>query len=119
MRSTTAAAAAEDFIVEGGISQQAIEAFVAQALAADPVRADWRALEQWQALDAAAVTVPTLLMEGEFDPLAIDDVQSELFNNLATNDKMWVVIPAGDHAAFLETPREYFLSVLQSFILRR
>jgi pimeloyl-ACP methyl ester carboxylesterase len=118
-RATTASAAAEDFIVDGAISERAIAAFVAQALAADPVRADWRALEQWQALDAAAVTVPVLLMEGESDPLAVDSVQAELFNNLATTDKMWVVIPEGDHAAFLETPRDYFLSILQSFILRR
>ena len=33
-------------------------------------------------------------------------------------DKSWVVLPGGDHAAFLETPRPYFLSTLESFLLR-
>jgi alpha-beta hydrolase superfamily lysophospholipase len=116
---TTAAAAAEDFIVPGSISEQAIAGFVAAALAADPVRVDWRDLEQWQALDAAAVETPTLLLEGEFDPLALDDVHTEFFAQLGTSDKAWVVFPDSDHVAFMETPRDYFLDVIAAFLQRR
>ncbi|MEQ8858676.1 MAG: alpha/beta fold hydrolase [Pseudomonadales bacterium] len=115
---TTAAAARSDFIVPGAISGAAIEAFVAAALAADPVRADWRRLEQWQALDGAAVRVPTLLLEAHQDPLARDDVHAALFAALDTDDKAWVVIPGGDHAAFMERPRRYFLELMDAFIHR-
>ena len=116
--STTAQAAASDFITPGTISDAAIAAFVDSALAADPVRVDWRGLAQWRALSAPAVTVPTLLLEAEFDPLALDDVHADFFANLATNDKAWVVIPGGDHAAFMETPRGYFLRSIDSFVFR-
>ncbi len=115
---TTAEAAAADFIVPGAISAAAREAFVAAALAADPVRADWRRLDQWRQLDGAAVRLPTLLLEGYHDPLALDDVHAKLFTRLDTDDKAWVVIPGGDHAAFMETPRGYFLEQLETFIHR-
>ena len=114
----TAQAAASDFVTPGSISDRAVAAFVRAALANDPVRVDWRELTQWLALSAPAVTVPTLLLEGEFDPLALDDVHSQLFANLGTKDKTWAVIPGGDHAAFMETPRPYFLQMIQNFIFR-
>ena len=115
---TTAQAAASDFITPGTISDAAVAAFVDSALAADPVRVDWRELPQWRALSAPAVTVPTLLLEAEFDPLALDDVHADFFANLGTSDKAWVVIPGGDHAAFMETPRAYFLHAIDSFVFR-
>ncbi|MFU8815644.1 MAG: alpha/beta hydrolase [Pseudomonadales bacterium] len=117
-RPTTAEAAASDFIVPGAISSRGIAAFVAAALAADPVRADWRQLDQWRALDGAAVRVPTLLLEGYHDPLALDDVHATLFSRLDTDDKTWVVIPGGGHAAFMEAPRRYFLEQTATFIFR-
>ena len=115
---TTAMAAASDFILPGAISRTAVDAFVKSALRSDPVRADWRELAQWRALDGASVRVPTLLLEGYHDPLALDDVHAELFGRLNTADKSWVVIPGGDHAAFLETPRGYFLRLLDTFLHR-
>ena len=115
---TTAEAAASDFILPGTISEAAIGAFVTSALAHDPVRMDWRSLEQWQALDGSAVTVPTLLLQAAEDPLALPDVHAELFAALDTQDKTWAVIPGGDHAAFMETPRAYFLSQIESFVFR-
>lgn len=115
---TTAEAAASDFLLPGTISQAAIDVFVDAALAADPIRADWRALDEWLALDAAAVSQPTLLLQGEHDPLADPSVHGELFAGLGSPDKAWVVIPGGDHAAFMETPRSYFLSAIESFVHR-
>ena len=115
---TTAEAAASDFILPGTISEAAIDAFVTSALAHDPVRMDWRALEQWGELDGAEVRVPVLLLQAAEDPLALPEVHAELFAALDTRDKTWAVIPGGDHAAFLETPRAYFLSLIESFLFR-
>ena len=114
-RPNTAAAAASDFLTPGTISQRAIEAFVAQALAADPVRMDWRELEQWRQLDGTKVDVPTLLIEGALDPLAIDAQQAKLFTHLPSLDKRWVVLPYGDHAAFMESSRAEFLDTIDAF----
>jgi len=116
---TTAGGAASDFIVPGSISQTAIDAYVASALASDPMRADWRDLHEWAALSPAAVTVPTLLIQGEHDPLAPTAAQAEFFSALGTPDREWVTVPGGDHAAFLESPRPYFLDALVGFLSRR
>jgi len=115
---TTAEAAASDFIVPGTISQAAIDAFVASALLHDPVRMDWHELEQWLVLDGESISRPTLLLQAEHDPLAMSDIHAELFTSLGTDDKVWAVIPDGDHAAFMETPRQYFLSLIESFVFR-
>lgn len=117
-RPTTAEAAASDFIVEGAISARAVEAYVAAALSADPVRSDWTAGHQWNDLDPVEVTTPTLVIHGEHDPLAPMAAQAALVEGLGTTDKAWVVVPGGDHAAFLESPRPYFIAVLEAFLLR-
>lgn len=117
-RPTTAEAAASDFLVEGAISQRAIDAFVGAALAADPIRVDWKNLEQWNELDPAAVTVPTLLIEGEFDPLTDVEVHTRLFTGLGTADRTWTVVAGGDHAVYLEAPRDTFLDIVADFIER-
>jgi pimeloyl-ACP methyl ester carboxylesterase len=115
---TTAEAAASDFILPDAISAAAIDAFVRAALAADPIRMDWRSLDQWRLLDPARVTVPVLLLEGAHDPLARDAEHAALFAGLATDDKAWVTIPGGTHAAFLEQPRGYFLALMDAFMHR-
>jgi alpha-beta hydrolase superfamily lysophospholipase len=115
-RPTTAAAAASDFILPGSISDPAIAAYVAAALEADPVRVDWTRTHEWAELDPAQVTVPTLVLHGAHDPLAPVEAQGALFRGLGTTDKAWIVIPGGDHAAFLERPRGYFLAVVDAFL---
>jgi len=117
MAATTAAAAASDFVVPGSISQAAIDGYVMAALESDPIRSDWTAGHEWNALEPAAVTVPTLILQGEHDPLSPSASVALLFDQLGTNDKAWVVIPGGDHAAFLEAPRPYFLASLEAFLL--
>lgn len=115
---TTAEGAASDFITPGSISRRAIDAYVAAALDADPVRTDWTRGHEWNALDPNAVSVPTLVLQGEHDPLSPSASLALLFQGLGTPDKAWVVVPGGDHAAFLESPRTYFLATLESFLLR-
>ena len=118
MAPTTAEAAASDFTIPGSISQRAIDAYVAAALESDPVRTDWTRSHQWNELAPGALKVPTLVLQGEHDPLSPREVGAALFTGLGTHDKAWVVIPGGDHAAFLETPRPYFLAAIRSFLLR-
>ena len=112
----TAEAAASDFITPGSISQKAVDAYVAQSLAADPVRVDVRHADQYNALDATRINVPTLVIAGEHDPLAPAASQAKLVTRLATGHKQWVTVPGGDHAAFLESPRAYFIHELVGFL---
>lgn len=117
-RKTTAKAAAEDFIVDGAISKAGIDAFVAQALAADPVRMDWRGGDQWNALAPEQVTVPTLVMHGERDPYAPENNQAKLFLRLGAADRAWVVLPGCDHAAHLERCGPRFVHAVVQFVRR-
>ena len=115
---TTVAAAASDFRIPGSISQAAIDEYVRHALETDPIRADWQALEEWGELDPSKVLVPTLLIQGEKDPLAPTANQAVFFSGLGTADRTWITIPGGDHAAHLETPRARFIHALVSFLSR-
>jgi len=115
----TREAAASDFISPQVTPKKVIDAYVAAALAADPVRADWRNQQaEFQALDPSKVTVPTLLIQGERDPLAPADAQARLFVGLATPDKQWVVLSGGDHAALIEDTHASFIAAIVSFVAR-
>lgn len=115
---TTAENAASDFIAPGVISRKAIDAYVRAALAADPVRMDWRHDTEWNALSPAAVRVPVLLLQAELDPLAKPGAHARLFAELGTADRQWVVIPGGDHAALLEDTAPRMIAAMQAFLER-
>ena len=115
-QANTAENAASDFIVPGSISQQAIDTYVEASLRADPVRADIRNTYEWAELNPARIKTPTLLIKGEFDPLVPIAQQAEFFRDLGTADKWFVILPGGDHAALLETPRERMLHAMDSFM---
>lgn len=112
----TAQAAASDFITSGSISQNAIDTYVSASLEADPVRVDVKSLDQYNVLDGSKINVPVLVIAGEFDPLAPAENQAKLFTRLATGHKQYVSVPGGDHAAFLEAPRAYFIHELVGFL---
>jgi pimeloyl-ACP methyl ester carboxylesterase len=116
----TAAAAASDFITPGSISRSAIDAYVHRALASDPVLAEWRNLDEFEALDAARVTVPTLLILGQFDDFYSKQSakQAEFFVRLGTADKEFVVLAGADHAALLERAAPRFIEAIASFLER-
>ncbi len=113
---TTAEGAAEDFIADGAASPAMVRAFVKKALAADPVRADWRHRDEFNALDPTKIVVPTLLMHGEEDPYAPVAKQAEVFAAIKSPDKAWVVLGGGDHAAHLETTGPLFVRTLLAFL---
>jgi pimeloyl-ACP methyl ester carboxylesterase len=117
-RPTTAEAAAEDFIAPGVISKRAIAAYVQVAVAADPVRTDWRHATEWNALAPDAVHVPVLLLQAELDPLAKTEAHARLFTRLGTIDRQWVVIPRGDHAALLEDTAPRLIASIRAFVER-
>ncbi|HEX7840578.1 MAG TPA: alpha/beta fold hydrolase [Kofleriaceae bacterium] len=115
---TTAEAAAEDFIAPGVISKRAIAAYVQAAVAADPIRTDWRHDTEWNALSPEAVHVPVLLLQAELDPLAKTAAHARMFARLGTVDRQWVVIPKGDHAALLEDTAPRMIAAIRAFLER-
>ncbi|MEP0262867.1 alpha/beta hydrolase [Dokdonia sp.] len=117
-RVNTAQAAASDFIIPGSISKNAIDTYVKAALAADPIRADWKHLNEYNLIDPSTITTPVLIIQGAEDPIGPTDRQATLFTQLKTKDKSWVVISGGDHAAFMETPRPHFIKSFADFIDR-
>lgn len=112
----TVEAAASDFIVPGSISKKAIDTYVKASLAADPIRVDYKNTDQYNQLDPLKIITPTLIIQGELDPVGPTDKQVKLYTRIGTAHKQWVTVPGGDHAAFLETPRAYFLHSLVSFL---
>jgi alpha-beta hydrolase superfamily lysophospholipase len=117
---TTAASAGEDFISPAATDPAVPAAYVRAALAAQPVRPDWRRLDQFNALDPAAVHVPTLEIMGERDPIAtrIPGGEAMFFGRLGTADREFVVLPGVDHAGFLENQRSRFVEALIDFLDR-
>ncbi len=111
----TAENAASDFITPGTISQKAIDYYVKASLLADPVRADWNKLEQWNQLNASDVKVPVLLLQGEFDPLADSESHARFFTQLPNANKQWIVLANSDHAALLETAKDRLVYSVKSF----
>jgi pimeloyl-ACP methyl ester carboxylesterase len=110
--------ALSDFISPAVTPPPVVEAYVQAALATDPVRVDWRDLDQFNELDAARVTVPTLLLHGERDPLTTLENQSRLFVRLGTPDRRWVILAGGDHAALIENTLPAFVDAIVGFIGR-
>ncbi len=117
-KQNTAKAAASDFITPGSISKRAIEAYVRAALAADPVRVDVTAMHEYNEVDPAKINVPTLILQGQFDPFAKTDTHAWFFTRLGHADRAWVVLPGGDHAAHLETTSPRFVQAVVSFLRR-
>lgn len=114
-RPTTAEGAASDFITPGAASPAVVQAYVQQALASDPVRADWRRRGEF-AYDFAVIRVPVLLLHGVHDPVAPVERQARLFARLGTEDRAWVILPASDHAAHVETAHAQWVHAILRFI---
>lgn len=114
---TTAEAAASDFITADAFPPAVREAYVAQALAADPVRSDWRATEQFR-FAPEQVRLPVLLLRGTHDPLATQDESGQLYRRLGGGDKTWVTLPDADHVAHVEDSHAAWVSAVVDFLDR-
>jgi pimeloyl-ACP methyl ester carboxylesterase len=113
-RATTREAAAEDFITAGAASRAVIDAYVEQAVTANPVRVDWRDEQQF-AFDASRVTSPTLMLYGANDPLLTASALA-FFGSLKTPDRSFIVLPDSDHAAHVENSQPAWLHAVDAFL---
>lgn len=115
MRATTVEAAKSDFIRPDVITQDVAEAFGEQAVRYDPVRVDWADGHEWNELEAGKVTIPALMLQGAHDPYVKTQAVSKMFTELGTEDRQWVVLARGDHAAHLEDTVDEFVQALVAF----
>lgn len=111
-------AAGRDFITPGSIEPNVVDAFVTAALSADPVRSDWRRLEEWNETDPAKLTLPVLLLQGAFDPFAQIDAQARSFAKFGNSDRQWIILPHSDHAALIEKTHDAFVAAIVNFLER-
>ena len=118
MLKNTAAAAASDFVSPKVTPKAVVDAFVAQALRADPITMDLKNDGEFNVLDPARVTVPTLVLFGEHDinvPIADG---AKFFGRLASADKQMVELAGADHAAQLEDTHDAWIAAVVNFIAR-
>jgi pimeloyl-ACP methyl ester carboxylesterase len=111
-------AAGSDFITRDAYTGPTLSAFVRAALQHDPVLADWRDEQQFNAFAPAKVQVPVLLVHGDRDPQAPIAVSTKLFTRFGTPDKWWVILPGADHAAHLEKSAPELVRTVVSFTRR-
>ena len=111
-------AAASDFVTPDSYTGATLSAFVKAALQHDPVLADWRNEEQFNAFSPSRLQVPALLVHGDRDTQAPVSVGAKLFARFATPDKWWIILPGADHAAHLEKSAGELVRAVISFIGR-
>jgi len=114
---TTKEGAASDFVSPNVTSPRMVAAYVKAATRSDPILTDWRFFDQFNALDPARITMPTLVLQGEHDPEPQRALQ-RLVAGLGTTQKSWVTLLGGDHAALLEDTRPSFVDAIVAFVER-
>lgn len=115
---TTAEMAASDFVTPGAVSKTVVDAYVRQALAADPIRVDWRDEHEWNDLDPSRIRVPTLLIQGASDPRADREKDMKVLSRLGHPDRTLVILPSADHAAHVEDAQAAWVDAVVTFIER-
>ncbi len=114
----TAEGARSDFITPSVTPPAVIRAFVTQALAADPIFAEWKSEEQWNVLRADKLNVPFMILHGALDPGADPAAAAAFMVAAGASSRSYVVLPGADHAAQIEDTHEMFMSVVTEFITR-
>jgi pimeloyl-ACP methyl ester carboxylesterase len=117
MDKNTPESAASDFVSPKVTSQAVVQAFVDQALKADPIRIDLKNDGEFNMLKPDKVTVPTLVMYGQQDTISDEDA-GKFFARLGTGDRQLVVLPGADHAAHLEDTHEAWIAAVSGFLNR-
>lgn len=114
----TEASAKSDFISPRVTPPSVVQAFVGQALRADPVLVDLYGDAEFNELRPELVTVPTLVLFGEHDPGVIVEDAARYFARLGTGDKQMVVLPGADHAAQIEDTHTAWIAAVVNFLTR-
>lgn len=113
----TDAAARSDFITPGAVDPAVVDAFARTALAADPVRADWRDTHEWTTVEFAKIRAPVLAIHGDRDPVV--DLPCVRARLAETKGPTALEILAGaDHAAHLEAAAPRFVAAVVGFLKR-
>ncbi len=115
---TTRADAESDFISPLVTPRAVIDAFVDQALKADPVRVDWIREDEFNDLRAERLTMPTMILHGSRDPGIPMDVTARFFSRIPAAQRQWTLLPGGDHAAQLEDTHAAFVDAVAGFVMR-
>lgn len=111
--SNTEAAARSDFITPDTLEPGVADAFAAAALAADPVKADWRDLHVWA--DFARLSTPVLAIHGDRDPVVTPACLQERLAQIPGGAQI-EVLAGYDHAAHLERAAPQFVAAVVGFL---
>jgi pimeloyl-ACP methyl ester carboxylesterase len=118
MTKTTRADAEMDFISPLVTPRAVVDAFIQQALASDPVRADWIREDEFNGARVDRLSMPTLVIHGARDPGMDDEITAKFVARMPATHRQWTILPGGDHAAQLEDTHEAFIDTVAGFILR-
>ena len=102
----------------GTAEEKVIEAFANAILALDssmPTGTYVDMTSKLPVVDPAKITVPTIIMRGEYDGIASFDDLIEFFKLLPNADKQFAVMPGISHASFQQKNYELVYHILYSF----
>lgn len=116
-RATTIAGAEEDFLTPESTPAGVKAAYGRAAVAADPVRTDWRGERSFLAMDPGALRTPVLVLNGERDPYAGRAHLAGFVARVHDVDRAWVVLAHADHVAHLER-QDAFANAIVAFLSR-
>jgi pimeloyl-ACP methyl ester carboxylesterase len=123
-RINTEAAVRSDF-VEGELARQpqfeedVLALYAREALLTDPQSPNaFVDYPQGPFLDPQQITVPTMLVFGEYDYVAKEEDLLPFFAQLQTRDKRYVLLPHAGHALMLEKDHRRFQSEVLGFLER-
>jgi pimeloyl-ACP methyl ester carboxylesterase len=114
----TAESAASDFVSPAVTPRAVVDAFVKEALRRDPIAADLKNDTEFNVLDPARLTVPTLVLYGERDINVPPADAARFLARLATRDKQVVELKGADHVAQLEDTHEAWIAAVAGFLSR-
>ena len=113
-----------DVQCEGQVAAGAADAAWAASMASDPVGATWgpgvvrgpiRTLWGWNAAAAGRITIPTLVMAGQFDGLLAS--MRLLYEDLGATDKVLVAIACASHFYTWETQHDVVQEASKNWFL--
>ena len=114
----TEESAASDFVSPKVTPPAVIQAFIEQAMKADPILMDLKNDAEFNALKPAKLMTPTLVLYGERDGGVLPDDAGKFFARIAASDKQMVVLPGADHAAHLEDVHDAWIAAIVNFLNR-
>lgn len=123
-RINTETAARSDF-VEGELAahpqyeEDVVAAYVKEALKTDPQSPNsFVEYTNLPLLNPMQITVPTMIIFGEYDYFAREEDLLPFFSQLKTREKQFVLLPHGGHALILEKDHRRFQHAVLSFFDR-